>query len=47
MNIIVTMDGSVLFDVGYHFWIISAREKRIMLCGGGLDDGHADLLSSY
>jgi hypothetical protein len=47
MDTIVTTDGSFLFGLGYHVWIITTRDGKIMLCGGGPDDGPADLMSSY
>jgi hypothetical protein len=47
MDIIVAMDGSVLFVVGYHGWIISTRDEQILLSGGGPVDRPADLMSSY
>jgi hypothetical protein len=47
MDIIDATDGSVLFVVGYHGWIIATRDEQILLCGRGPDDGPADLISSY
>jgi hypothetical protein len=47
MDISVATDGSVLFGVGYHGWIISTRDEQILLSGGGPDDGPANLMSSY
>jgi hypothetical protein len=47
MDIIISTDGSVLFGVGYHGWIIATRDEQILLSGGGPDDGPADLMSSY
>jgi hypothetical protein len=47
MDIIVAMDGTVLFGVRYHGWIIATRDEQILLCGGGPGDGLADLISSY
>jgi hypothetical protein len=47
MDIIVATDGSVLFGVGSHGWIIATRDKQILLSGGGPDDGPAHLVPSY
>jgi hypothetical protein len=44
---IVASDGSVLFGVGYHGWIIATRDEQILPSGGGPDDGPAYLMSSY
>jgi hypothetical protein len=47
MDIIVATDGSFLFGVGYHGYIIATRDEQILLSGGGPYDGPADLVSSY
>jgi hypothetical protein len=47
MDIIVSTNGSVLFGVGYHGWIIATRDDKILLSGGGPDNGPADLMLSY
>jgi hypothetical protein len=47
MDIIVATYGSVLFGVVYHGWVITTRDKIILLSGGGPDDRPADLMSSY
>jgi hypothetical protein len=38
-DLIVAMDGSVLFDVGYHSWVVSTEDEEIIISGGGPDDG--------
>jgi hypothetical protein len=38
-NLIVATDGSVLFRVGYHSWLVSTKYEHILLRGGGPDDG--------
>jgi hypothetical protein len=40
-------DGSVLFGVGYHGWVLATKEKIILLRGGGPDDGIKSLMTSY
>jgi hypothetical protein len=39
MDLIVATDGSVLFGVGYHSWLVSTKDEHILLHGGGPDDG--------
>jgi hypothetical protein len=46
-DLIVEMDGSVLFGVGYHSWVISTSDKEIMLTGGGPYYGDPLLMTSY
>jgi hypothetical protein len=38
-DLIVTTDGSVMFGVGYHSWLVSTKTEQIMLRDGGTDDG--------
>jgi hypothetical protein len=38
-DLIVSTDGSVLFDVGYHSWVVSAKDEEIIISRGGPDDG--------
>jgi hypothetical protein len=45
--IIVAMDRSVLFGVGYHIWVIVTSDEDILLTGGGPDDGDPLLMTSY
>jgi hypothetical protein len=44
---IVATDGSVLFRVGYHSWVIATPEDDILLTGGGPDGGDPLLMTSY
>jgi hypothetical protein len=37
-DIIVTMDGSVVFGVGYHSWVVAIDKEHIFLMGVGPDD---------
>jgi hypothetical protein len=46
-DIIVATDGSVLFGVGYHSWVIATSDEDILLTGGGQDDGDPLLITSY
>jgi hypothetical protein len=39
VDIIVATDGSVLFGVGYHSWILTLDNEEIITSGGGPDDG--------
>jgi hypothetical protein len=41
---IVATDGSVLFEVGYHSWLIATKTDQILLWGRGPDDGSPLLL---
>jgi hypothetical protein len=45
--LIVAMDGSVLFGVGYHSWVIATSYEDILLTGGGPDDSEPLLMTSY
>jgi hypothetical protein len=40
------MNGSVLFGVEYHSWVIETSEEEILLTGGGPDDGDPLLMTS-
>jgi hypothetical protein len=46
-DLIVETDGSVLFGVGYHSWVIVNSDEDILLTGGGPDDGDPLLITSY
>jgi hypothetical protein len=35
VDLIIATDGSVLFGVGYHGWVLATKEETILLCGGG------------
>jgi hypothetical protein len=47
MDLIVATNGSVLFSVGYHSWLVSAKDEHILLHGGGPDDGAPLYMTSY
>jgi hypothetical protein len=39
MYIIISMDESMLFGVGYHGWLIATNDEDICMAGGGPYDG--------
>jgi hypothetical protein len=47
VNLIIDTDGSLLFVVGYHGWVLSTKEETILLRGRGPDDGIQSLMTSY
>jgi hypothetical protein len=47
MDLIVATDGSVFFCVGYHSWLVSTKDERILLHIGGSDDGAPLYMKSY
>jgi hypothetical protein len=47
VDLIIANDGSVLFGVGYHGWVLATKEESILLRGGGTDDGIQSLMTSY
>jgi hypothetical protein len=46
-DLIVSADGSVLFDVAYHIWVFSTKDEEIIVQGGGLDDGAPQHMTLY
>jgi malic enzyme len=44
--LIVATDGSVVFGVGYHSWVIATDNEKVLLKGGCLDDGDQLLMKS-
>jgi hypothetical protein len=46
-DLIVATDGSVLFIVGYHSWLIDTKIEQVLLQGGGPDDGCPLYMTSY
>jgi hypothetical protein len=46
-DLIVATDGSVLFGVGYHIWLIATKTEQVLLRGGGPDDGSPFYMTSY
>jgi hypothetical protein len=47
VDLIIATDGSVLFGVGYHGWVLAPKEETILLRGGGPDHGIQSLMTSY
>jgi hypothetical protein len=46
-DLIIATDGSLLFGVGYHGWVLATKEETILHRGGGPDDGIQSLMTSY
>jgi hypothetical protein len=46
-DLIVETDGSVLFDVGYHIWVVSTKDEEIIISGGGRNDGIPSQMTLY
>jgi malic enzyme len=46
-NLIVATDGSVVFGVGYHSWVVATDNEKVLLKGGGPGDGDQILMTSY
>jgi hypothetical protein len=46
-DLLVATDGSVVFGVGYHSWVITKMDEKVILSGGGPDDGEPLLMTSY
>jgi hypothetical protein len=46
-DLIVATYGSVVFGVGYHSWVVATDNKKVILQGGGPDDGDQLLMMSY
>jgi hypothetical protein len=46
-DLIVATDGSVVFVVGYHSWLIATKTEQVLLLGGGPDDGSPLYMTSY
>jgi hypothetical protein len=47
VDLIIATDGSVLFGVGYHGWVLATKYETILLLGGGPDDEIQSLMTSY
>jgi hypothetical protein len=47
LDIIVATDGSVLFGVGYHRWILTLDNEEIITSGVRPDDGASAYMTSY
>jgi hypothetical protein len=46
-DLLVATDGSVVFGVGYHSWVITTMDENVILSGDGPDDGEPLLMTSY
>jgi ribonuclease HI len=46
-DLLVATDGSVVFGVGYHSWVTTTMNEKVILSGGGPDDGEPLLMTSY
>jgi hypothetical protein len=46
-DLIIATDGSVLFGVGYHSWLIATKTEQVILRGCGPDDGSPTYMTSY
>jgi hypothetical protein len=46
-DLIIAIDGSVIFGVVYHGWVLATKEETILLHGGGPDDRIQSLMTSY
>jgi hypothetical protein len=46
-NIIAAMDGSVVFGVEYHSWVVAMEKEQVLLTWGDPDDGDQLLMTSY
>jgi hypothetical protein len=46
-DLLVATDGSVVFGDGYHSWVITNMDEKVILSGGGPDDGEPLIMTSY
>jgi hypothetical protein len=46
-DLLVAMDGSVVFGVGYHSWVITTTDEKVIFYVVGRDDGEPLLMMSY
>jgi ribonuclease HI len=46
-DLIVATDGSVVVGVGYHRWVVATDNEKVLLKGGGPNDGDQLLMTSY
>jgi hypothetical protein len=46
-DIIVAIDGSIVFGVGYHSWVVATNNEQVIFSGGGPDDGDQLIITSY
>jgi hypothetical protein len=47
VDIIIGTDWSVLFEVGFHRWLIATTDEEIIMAGCGLEDVAQDPMASY
>jgi hypothetical protein len=47
LDLIIATDGSVIFCVGYHSWLLATETQDILLAGGGPDDGPGRYMTIY
>jgi hypothetical protein len=46
-DLIIATDGSVLFGLGYHVWVLAKKDETILLRGGWPDDRIQSLMTSH
>jgi hypothetical protein len=46
-DLLVATDVSVVFGVGYHSWVNTTTDEKVILSGGGPDDGEPLRMMSY
>jgi hypothetical protein len=46
VDIIIVMDGLVLFGACYHSWRIATTDEEVLMAGGGQVDGAQDQMAS-
>jgi hypothetical protein len=46
-DIIVATYGSVVFEIGYHRWVVTMENEQVLLTDGGPDDGDQLLMTPY
>jgi hypothetical protein len=47
VDLIIATDWSILFEVGYHRWILATETENILLSGGVPDNGPGKYMTSY
>jgi hypothetical protein len=47
VDLVIATDGSVVFGVGYHSWLIATEIEDILLAGGGPDNGPGRYMTPY